>query len=86
MIVCPDGKVYFNGSGNPGMATGGMGDVLTGIITGLMAQQVSAVTAARLGVYLHGLAGNLAASSVSQPALLPSDLLDHLGAAWLSLD
>jgi NAD(P)H-hydrate epimerase len=68
------------------MATGGMGDVLTGIITGLMAQQVSAVTAVRLGVYLHGLAGNLAASSVSQPALLPSDLLDHLGAAWLSLD
>ena len=86
MIACPDGMLYFNGSGNPGMATGGMGDVLTGIITGLLAQQVSAATAARLGVYLHGLAGNLAAHAVSQPALLPSDLLDHLGAAWLSLD
>jgi NAD(P)H-hydrate epimerase len=68
------------------MATGGMGDVLTGVITGLLAQQIPVQNAVRLGVYLHGLAGNLAAQAVSEPALLPSDLIDHLGAAWLALD
>jgi NAD(P)H-hydrate epimerase len=86
IIACPDGSVYFNGSGNPGMATGGMGDVLTGIVTGLLAQPISPLQAVRLGVYLHGLAGNLAAHAVSEPALLPTDLLDYLGAAWLSLE
>ncbi|MFM8806589.1 MAG: NAD(P)H-hydrate dehydratase, partial [Limnohabitans sp.] len=85
-IVCPDGTVFFNGSGNPGMATGGRGDVLTGILTGLLAQRLPTQQAVRLGVYLHGLAGNLAARSVSEPALLPSDLIDHLGGAWLALD
>lgn len=85
-IVCPDGTVFFNGSGNPGMATGGMGDVLTGILTGLLAQRLPTQQAVRLGVYLHGLAGNLAARSVSEPALLPSDLIEHLGGAWLALD
>ena len=85
-IACPDGTLFFNGSGNSGMATGGMGDVLTGILTGLLAQQIPVLHAVRLGVYLHGLAGNLAASTVSEPALLPSDLIDHLGAAWLALD
>ncbi|MFM7646360.1 MAG: NAD(P)H-hydrate dehydratase [Sphingomonadales bacterium] len=86
IIACPDGEIFFNGSGNSGMATGGMGDVLTGIITGLLAQGIPPKNAARLGVYLHGLAGNLAAQAVSEPALLPSDLIDHLGAAWLALD
>jgi NAD(P)H-hydrate epimerase len=85
-IACPDGALFFNGSGNAGMATGGMGDVLTGIITGLLAQPIPVQQAVRLGVYLHGLAGNLAARTVSEPALLPSDLIDHLGAAWLALD
>jgi NAD(P)H-hydrate epimerase len=85
-IACPEGNLFFNGSGNPGMATGGMGDVLTGVITGLLAQQIPVQNAVRLGVYLHGLAGNLAAQAVSEPALLPSDLIDHLGAAWLALD
>ncbi|MFM8805961.1 MAG: NAD(P)H-hydrate dehydratase [Sphingomonadales bacterium] len=85
-IACPDGTVFFNGSGNSGMATGGMGDVLTGLLTGLLAQRMPVQSAVRLGVYLHGLAGNLAAHAVSEPALLPSDLLDHLGAAWLALD
>jgi len=85
-IACPDGSMYFNGSGNSGMATGGMGDVLTGLLTGLLAQQIPVHNAVRLGVYLHGLAGNLAAQAVSEPALLPSDLIDHLGSAWLALD
>jgi NAD(P)H-hydrate epimerase len=85
-IACPDGSLFFNGSGNSGMATGGMGDVLTGILTGLMAQEMPIQSAVRLGVYLHGLAGNLAAHALSEPALLPSDLIDHLGAAWLALD
>ena len=86
LIACPDGAVYFNGSGNPGMATGGMGDVLTGLLTGLLAQPIPPLQAIRLGVYLHGLAGNLAAHAISEPALLPSDLLNYVGAAWLSLE
>lgn len=86
LIACPDGTHFFNGSGNPGMATGGMGDVLTGIITGLLAQKMPPKQAVRLGVYLHGLAGNLAAQALSEPALIPSDLIDYLGAAWLALD
>ncbi len=86
LIACPQGTAFFNGSGNAGMATGGMGDVLTGMLTGLLAQGIPVDSAVRLGVYLHGLAGNLAAQTVSEPALLPTDLLDHLGGAWLALD
>jgi ADP-dependent NAD(P)H-hydrate dehydratase / NAD(P)H-hydrate epimerase len=86
LIACPQGTAFFNGSGNAGMATGGMGDVLTGMLTGLLAQGIPVDSAVRLGVYLHGLAGNLAAQTVSEPALLPTDLFDHLGGAWLALD
>ena len=57
-IACPDGTCYFNTTGNPGMATGGSGDVLTGIITGLLAQSYPVKDACILGVYLHGLAGD----------------------------
>lgn len=81
-IASPDGKGYFNSSGNPGMATGGTGDVLTGIITGLLAQQYTPQHAAILGVYLHGLAGDLAAAYASQPSLIASDLVDFLGQAY----
>ncbi len=81
-IITPEGLVYFNTTGNPGMATGGSGDVLTGIITGLMAQQYSPAEAAILGVYLHGLAGDLAASDLSQEALIASDIIVYLGKAW----
>jgi NAD(P)H-hydrate epimerase len=84
-IASPDGKGYFNSSGNPGMATGGTGDVLTGIITGLLAQQYTPQHAAILGVYLHGLAGDLAAAYASQPSLIASDLVDFLGQAYQSL-
>ncbi len=82
-IATPDGQCYFNSTGNPGMATGGSGDVLTGMITGLLAQGYSPKAAVILGVYLHGLAGDLAVETqLSQEALIASDLIDHLGAAF----
>ena len=81
-IAMPGGKSYFNSTGNPGMAKGGSGDVLTGILTALLGQSYSPGEAALLGVYLHGLAGDLAAASWSQESMLPSDLTDHLGAAF----
>ncbi len=84
-IACPDGECWFNTTGNPGMATGGAGDVLTGIITGLLAQGYPPKSAALLGVYLHGLAGDLAAMALSQEALTAGDLVDFLGKAWLEL-
>ena len=84
-IASPDGKGYFNSTGNPGMASGGTGDVLTGIITGLLAQKYAPLHAALIGVYLHGLAGDLAAAYASQPSLIASDLVDFLGQAYQSL-
>lgn len=85
-IAAPDGTCYFNSTGNPGMATGGTGDVLTGILTGLFAQQYSALEAAILGVYLHGLAGDLAAAEVGQEALIAGDLIEYLGKAFGKLE
>ncbi|HUP13162.1 MAG TPA: NAD(P)H-hydrate dehydratase [Niastella sp.] len=84
-IASPDGKGYFNSSGNPGMATGGTGDVLTGIITGLLAQKLSPLHAAIAGVYLHGVAGDLAAAYSSQFSLVASDLVDFLGQSYQSI-
>ena len=81
-IATPDGNIYFNSTGNPGMATGGSGDVLTGILTGLLAQGYSAKDAAIVGVYLHGLAGDMAALEKSQNSLVASDLIDFLPAAF----
>lgn len=69
---------YVNHTGNPGMATGGTGDTLTGIITGLLCQKFEPFDAARLGVWLHGRAGDLAAAEVGEPSLLPTDLQRHL--------
>jgi hydroxyethylthiazole kinase-like uncharacterized protein yjeF len=81
-IATPGDKSYFNSTGNAGMAKGGSGDVLTGILTALLGQTYSPVEAALLGVYLHGLAGDLAAAADSQESMLPSDLTDHLGKAF----
>jgi len=81
-ISCPDGNQYYNLSGNSGMATAGSGDVLSGIITGLLAQGYPPVDAARLGVYLHGHAGDLALQSGSRESLIASDIIAHLGAAF----
>ena len=81
----PDGQVLINSTGNPGMATGGMGDVLTGIITGLLASGYSSMQAAALGMFLHGRAGDLALETESHESLLPKNLLNYLGRAFDSL-
>lgn len=72
----PDGNVWINSTGNPGMATGGMGDVLTGVIVGLMAQGVSSEQAGALGVYVHGLAGDIAVEKSGMHGLIASDVLE----------
>lgn len=84
-IATPDDKGYFNGTGNAGMATGGSGDVLTGILTGLSAQGYRAVETVLLGVYIHGLSGDLAAKEFSMEAMIASDIIENLGAAFSSL-
>lgn len=84
-VSCPDGSVFFNSTGNPGMATGGSGDVLTGIITSLLAQRYKARVATVLGVYLHGLAGDLAAAELSQQSLVADDIIAYLPKAFLQL-
>ena len=84
-IVTPEGNCYFNSTGNPGMATAGSGDVLTGIITGLLSQSYSSFAACVLGVYLHGLAGDLAAKKIGQEALIASDIISNIGAAFKEL-
>lgn len=84
-IALPDEKGYFNINGNAGMATAGSGDVLTGIITGLLAQKYAPKEAAILGTYLHGLAGSIAAIEISQEALIANDIINYLGKAWLNI-
>ena len=75
-------QLAFNPTGNPGMATGGTGDVLTGIITALLCQRLSPYDAARLARYVHGLAGDLAAAELGQIAMIASDLIRYLPRAW----
>jgi len=77
-LVTDGSQVFENSSGNPGMATAGSGDVLSGIIAGLIAQGLQAYEAAKLGVYLHGLSGDLAAKEKTQNCLIASDLIDYL--------
>ena len=84
-IAFPDGTVYFNTSGNPGMATAGSGDVLTGILLGLLAQGLTPQQSAILGVYLHGLAGDLAAKALGERSVMASDIVDGIGKAFLLL-
>lgn len=81
-VASPDGLVFFNSSGNPGMAKGGCGDVLTGILTSLLAQGYSGLHAAQLGVFLHGLAGDLAAYENGMNGMIPSDLIEFLPEAY----
>jgi len=78
VVAAPDGQVFINSTGNPGMATGGTGDVLTGMIGGFLAQGQPALQAACLGVYLHGLAGDLAAKEKGEAALLAGDLIEKI--------
>ena len=84
VIAAPDGEIFINPTGNAGMATGGSGDVLTGVIAGLLAQNPDdAIGATIAGVYLHGLAGDIAASQTGTRSLLASDISAHLGAAFI---
>lgn len=78
LIACPDGKHYFNTTGNAGMATAGSGDALTGIICGLLAQGYTEKECCILGVYLHGLAGDIAAEKFSQEAMMAGDIINCL--------
>jgi NAD(P)H-hydrate epimerase len=81
-VCLPNRDVYFNSTGNPGMATAGSGDVLTGILTGLLAQSYTSAEAARIGVYLHGLAGDIAASTQSQESMIAGDIIENIGEAY----
>ncbi len=82
-VVTDGSRVYVNTTGNPGMATAGSGDVLTGVITALAGQGMDNFDAAVLGVYIHGLAGDLAAEKVGQVSLITTDIIDSLGEAFL---
>ena len=86
VVVTQMGTFHFNSTGNPGMATGGCGDVLTGCILALLAQGYAAPDAARLAVFVHGLSGDIAAIDKGQTALVAGDVVDYLPHAWCSLE
>lgn len=81
-ITTPEGEVWFNSTGNPGMATAGSGDVLTGVILGLLTQGYSPKESALAGVYIHGLAGDIAAGLTGEESLIASDIIANLGGAF----
>jgi NAD(P)H-hydrate epimerase len=85
LIATPDGRAFFNSTGNAGMATAGSGDTLTGILTGLLAQGYSSVDAAILGVFVHGMAGDIAAKKMSMEAMIAGDIIDCLPEAFVNL-
>ena len=85
IIAAPDGEVYINHTGNSGMATGGSGDVLSGIIGSLLAQGAAPINAAAAGVFLHGTIGDLAAEKLGKISMLPTDMIDMIPTAYLKL-
>lgn len=85
IIASPDGEVYMNHTGNSGMATGGSGDVLSGIIGSLLAQGAAPINAAAAGVFLHGTIGDLAAEKLGKISMLPTDMIDMIPTAYLKL-
>ena len=78
IIACPNGTVYVNTTGNPGMATGGSGDVLTGVISSFIGQKIEITNALKLGVYVHGSAGDIAAKNIGEYSLIASDIIKYL--------
>ncbi len=87
VVATPGGEIYINPTGNPGMATGGTGDILTGMIAGILAQEHlgSFIERLCLAVYLHGLAGDLAADELGEESVIATDLLRFLAKAWENL-
>ncbi len=85
-ITTPDGKAWFNTTGNPGMAKGGSGDVLTGLILGLLAQGYSPDLASVMGVFIHGMAGDRAAAEMGEYGLTPSDIIENIGKVFYVLE
>ena len=85
VIATPEGRIFLNNNGNPGMAVGGSGDVLAGMVAALLAQGLIPAAAAACAVWLHGKAGDLAAQTVGEASLLPHDLLSHIGTAFKSI-
>jgi NAD(P)H-hydrate epimerase len=81
----PDGQVIFNATGNAGMATAGTGDVLTGVITGLLARGYKPKEACLVGMYLHGLAGDIAAEELGEESVIASDIIQYLPKAFLNV-
>ena len=84
-VITPEGNFYFNPTGNPGMATGGSGDVLTGILLALLAQGYDSESACRLGTYVHGLAGDIACRRMGEISMTASDIIAALPEAWNTL-
>ena len=85
VVAAPDGRTTLNATGNSGMATAGSGDVLTGIIGALLAQGLSGYDAARVGAFVHGRAGDLAAQKRGRMGLIAGDLVEFLPEVWLEL-
>jgi NAD(P)H-hydrate epimerase len=86
VTALPSGKAFLNSTGNPGMATIGSGDVLTGVIASLLGQRMTPEAAAYSGVFLHGFAGDLAARNVGERSLMAMDILNHVPDALRSLE
>ncbi len=84
-IATPEGRIYFNTTGNPGMATAGSGDVLTGILTSLLCQRYSPLETVLLGVYLHGMTGDIVAQNGHQNTLIASDIINNLDKCFVKL-
>ena len=82
VIASPHGRVFINSTGNPGMSTAGAGDVLTGMIAGFLGQGLSPLDACTFGVYMHGLAGDIAASDKGEHSLIASDIIDSIPSAF----
>jgi NAD(P)H-hydrate epimerase len=85
VIATPDGKVFINSTGNPGMASGGMGDVLAGMLVALLGQGLTPENAMKLGVYLHGFAGDCVAAEKGGIGLIASDIIEELPCAMRRL-
>ena len=86
VVATPEGEIYINETGNPGMATGGSGDTLTGIMAALISRDKDITRAVTNAVYIHGKAGDMAAERLSETAMIPSDIIDELPCLFKTLE